>query len=235
MELRIEALSVQYGHVQAVNKVSLKVPDKGIVALIGANGAGKSTVLRAISRLVPTASGDIWIGDNRITKLPAYKVASMGLSHIPEGRALFYRMTVIENLLMGTYLERNGQVVEQALKQVFEYFPILGQRQKQRAGSMSGGEQQMLAIARALMSSPKILILDEPSLGLAPIVIQRIGNTIRDINSTGVGILLAEQNARLALSLAQYGYVMETGEVALEGTTEELMNKDEVRKAYLGI
>jgi branched-chain amino acid transport system ATP-binding protein len=234
--LRVENLIVNYGAINAIRGISINVPEKSIVTLIGANGAGKTTTLRAISCIVEAAEGSkITYDDKDITNLPPHKIVEMGLCQVPEGRLIFANLTVKENLDMGAYLRKDKQNFSKDLDFIFSIFPRLKERIKQPGGTLSGGEQQMLAISRALMSKPKMLLLDEPSLGIAPILVKTIFEKIVEINkSLGVTILLVEQNASLALSVANYGYVIETGSILLEGPSKELESNPEVRKAYLG-
>ncbi len=233
--LEVRDLHAYYGHVHALKGVSLSLAAGEIVALIGANGAGKSTTLRAISGLVRPRSGDILIAGRSTRDLPAHQIVYLGVSHAPEGRKIFSTLTVNENLNMGAYsLNSAKAVIETHRERVFQLFPRLAERRHQLAGTLSGGEQQMLAIGRALMSDPKILLLDEPSLGLAPLLVRAIFDTIREINATGVSILLVEQNARAALRLAHKGYVLETGRIVLAGPADQLLADARVRKAYLG-
>ena len=237
--LEIENLAVNYGGIEAVKSVSLTVPDNEIVTLIGANGAGKSTILRTIAGLVKPASGRIYYsGDNAgksaldITGLPPYKIVSLGITMAPEGRRVFPDLTVLENLKIGAYLRKDD--LSGDLDWVFGLFPRLKERSWQTAGTLSGGEQQMLAVGRALMSRPKLLMMDEPSLGLAPLIVKGIFEIIREINCQGVTILLIEQNANVALHVANTAYVLETGRLTLSGAGRELLNNEAVKKAYLG-
>lgn len=233
--LRIENLVVNYGAIRAIKGISLTVPDKSIITLIGANGAGKSTTLRCISCIVKAANGKIYYDDKDITNLPPYKIVDMGISQVPEGRLIFSNLTVKENLEMGAYRRKDKQDMVRDLELIFVMFPRLKERMKQPGGTLSGGEQQMLAISRAMMSKPKLLLMDEPSLGIAPILVKTIFEKILEINRTlGTTILLVEQNARIALSTANYGYVLETGNIILEGQAKELESNPQVRKAYLG-
>jgi branched-chain amino acid transport system ATP-binding protein len=233
--LEVRDVHTYYGHIHALKGISLSVAPGEIVALIGANGAGKSTTLRAISGLVRPRAGDILIRGQSIRELPAHKIVYLGVSHAPEGRKIFATLSVNENLNMGAYsLGRAKVAVEEHRRRVFQLFPRLEERRNQLAGTLSGGEQQMLAIGRALMSDPKILLLDEPSLGLAPLLVKAIFDTIRQINEAGVTILLVEQNARAALKLANKGYVLDTGSVVLAGPATALLTDERVRKAYLG-
>lgn len=234
--LKIENLVVNYGAINAIKGISIHVPEKSIVTLIGANGAGKTTTLRAVSSVVKAAEGSKVIYDGKdITNHQAHKVVEMGLCQVPEGRLIFANLTVKENLDMGAYLRKDKENFGKDLDFIFAIFPRLKERLKQPGGTLSGGEQQMLAISRALMSKPKMLLLDEPSLGIAPLLTKTIFEKIVEINkSLGVTILLVEQNANLALSIANYGYVLETGKIILEGPAKELESNPEVRKAYLG-
>ena len=232
--LKVENLSVHYGMIQAVRDVSFEVNEGEVVSLIGANGAGKTTILRTISGLVRPSAGKIEFVGSEIQKVPAQKIVAAGLSQVPEGRHVFPGLTVLENLEMGAFLKTNREENQTNLKKVFSRFPRLEERKNQDAATLSGGEQQMLAMGRALMSTPKLLLLDEPSMGLAPIFIQEIFDIIQDIQRQGTTVLLIEQNANKALSIADRGYVLETGKIVLSGTGQELLASDEVRKAYLG-
>ena len=233
--LEIEKLHVHYGAVHALKGVSLRVEDGEIVTLIGANGAGKSTLLRVVSGLAPASEGRVGFGGRRdLGRLPSHERVGLGIAHVPEGRAIFANLTVRENLEIGAYLRKDGAAVRRDLDQVLELFPVLGERRGQSAATLSGGEQQMLAIGRALMARPRLLLLDEPSLGLAPLVVQSIFKTIRKINAGGTTILLVEQNAHMALQVAGRGYVLQTGEMVLEGTGKELLEMERVRQFYLG-
>lgn len=232
--LEIKDLNVHFGVIHALKGISLTVSDGEIVTLIGANGAGKTTTLRTISGLKKPTSGAIVLNGTDITGTTAQERVKMGISQVPEGRRIFSEMTVLENLELGAYLRRDRASVAKDLKMVYEHFPILSDRKKQAGGTLSGGEQQMLAIGRALMSRPQILLLDEPSMGLAPILVQEIFSIIRDINKMGTTILLVEQNASMALQVANKAYVIETGSIVLSGTGAELMKSDDIKKAYLG-
>ena len=232
--LKVENLSVHYGMIQAVRNVSFEVNEGEVVSLIGANGAGKTTILRTISGLVRPSAGKIEFLGSEIQKTPAQKIVAAGISQVPEGRHVFPGLTVMENLEMGAFLKTNREENQANLKKVFTRFPRLEERKNQDAATLSGGEQQMLAMGRALMSTPKLLLLDEPSMGLAPIFIQEIFDIIQDIQKQGTTVLLIEQNANKALSIANRGYVLETGNIVLSGTGQELLASDEVRKAYLG-
>jgi branched-chain amino acid transport system ATP-binding protein len=233
--LELEQVETYYGKVQALKGISLKVEERDIVTLLGANGAGKTSTLRTISGLIHLAKGSIRFSGERIDKDSPDKIVKRGISHVPEGRDLFPDLTVDENLAMGAYTKKDRTEIQHTLKKVFASFPILDKRRKQHAGTLSGGEQQMLAIGRALMSNPRLILLDEPSLGLAPLLVQEIFKIIREINQEGTTILLVEQNANMALQVAQYGYVLETGEIALKDKTEQLLNNQHVRETYLGI
>ena len=230
----IRNLRVFYGKVEALKGISLEVDQGAIVTLIGANGAGKSTSLRTISGLVRPASGEIFFQGKRIDSLSPQDVVRGGIAHVPEGRRVFPFMTVRENLNMGAFRRKDKEEIKKNLEGVFEHFHILRERRRQRAGSLSGGEQQMLAIGRALMSQPTLLLLDEPSLGLAPLMVKEVGRIIGEINQRQVGIILVEQNAHMALRLARKGYVLETGSIALQGPASDLIDNEHVKKAYLG-
>ncbi len=232
--LRVEDINVYYGAIHAIKGISLDVPDGEIVALIGSNGAGKSTTLRTISGLMKPKTGKILYEGNDIVGVPAHKIVGMGLCQVPEGRHVFANMTVLENLELGAYLRKDKDGIAKDMQDVFEKFPRLLERKDQIAGTLSGGEQQMLAMGRALMSRPKLLLLDEPSMGLAPLLVKEIFNIIKEINAGGTTILLVEQNANMALSIADKAYVLETGRITLSGTAQELASSEEVRKAYLG-
>ncbi|TAA08487.1 ABC transporter ATP-binding protein [Streptococcus parasuis] len=232
--LKVENLSVHYGVIEAVKNVSFEVNEGEVVTLIGANGAGKTSILRTISGLVRPSSGTISFLGNEIQKVPARKIVADGLSQVPEGRHVFAGLTVMENLEMGAFLRNNREENQANLKKIFARFPRLEERKNQDAATLSGGEQQMLAMGRALMSQPKLLLLDEPSMGLAPIFIQEIFDIIQDIQKQGTTVLLIEQNAHKALAIADRGYVLETGKVVLSGTGKELLASEEVKKAYLG-
>ena len=232
--LKVENLSVHYGMFQAVRDVSFEVNEGEVVSLIGANGAGKTTILRTLSGLVRPSAGKIQFLGKEIQKMPAQKIVAGGLSQVPEGRHVFPGLTVMENLEMGAFLKKNREENQANLKKVFSRFPRLEERKNQDAATLSGGEQQMLAMGRALMSTPKLLLLDEPSMGLAPIFIQEIFDIIQDIQKQGTTVLLIEQNANKALAISDRGYVLETGKIVLSGTGKELAASDEVRKAYLG-
>jgi branched-chain amino acid transport system ATP-binding protein len=231
--LKVTDLNVYYGAIHAVKGVSLEVREGAIVTLIGANGAGKSTILQTVSGLLRPRTGSIAFLDETITTLPAHKRLKRGLAQVPEGRRLFLTMTVTENLERGAYTG-DPRVTAEDMDKVFALFPRLKERRKQIAGTLSGGEQQMLSMGRGLMSRPKLLMLDEPSMGLAPILVEQIFDTIQEMNRAGTTILLVEQNAQMALSVAEHAYVLETGQIVMEGPAQELADNDEVRKAYLG-
>ena len=232
--LKIDDLKVSYGGIQAVKGISFDVPEGAIVTLIGANGAGKSTTLRSIAGLVKPEFGRIHLQAEDITGLSPDKIVSKGITLVPEGRHVFPDLTVLENLKVGAYLRRDKDEIEHDLKWVYELFPRLQERSWQAAGTLSGGEQQMLAVGRALMSRPKLMMMDEPSLGLAPLVVKGIFDIIKEINRMGVTVLLIEQNANMALKIADVGYVLETGRITLSGSGQELLRNEQVKKAYLG-
>lgn len=232
--LKMENVTVSYGNVRALNSMTIEAPDEGVVTIIGANGAGKTTCLRAISGLAPVIEGDIRFEGQIITKMPAHQIVGVGIAHVPEGRRIFPEMTVEENLRTGAYLRKDKDAVEHDLETTYIRFPRLRERRTQLAETMSGGEQQMLAIGRALMSSPKLLLMDEPSMGLSPALVEEIAEIIRTISQSGVPVILVEQNADLALNLARYAYVFEGGRLALEGPAKELKGNKHVRAAYLG-
>ena len=232
--LQVTDLSVRYGAIEALRGVSLEVRAGEVVALIGANGAGKTTTLRAVSGMLRPAGGTIRLDGEDVTGLPSHKLVARRMAHAPEGRGIVLNLTVGENLDLGAWLRRDPAGVRGDLARAFALFPVLAERRRQVAGTLSGGEQQMLAVARALMSSPRLLLLDEPSLGLAPQVVERIFGVLREVNAAGVALLLVEQNAHKALQLAHRAYVLETGQVVMRGTGKELLASPEVRKAYLG-
>ncbi|MFF8033889.1 MULTISPECIES: ABC transporter ATP-binding protein [unclassified Streptomyces] len=232
--LEVEDLRVAYGKIEAVKGISFKVDAGEVVTLIGTNGAGKTTTLRTLSGLLQPVSGHIVFDGRPLRKIPAHKIVSLGLAHSPEGRHIFPRMTIEDNLRLGAYLRNDKDGIEKDIRRAYDLFPILGERSKQAAGTLSGGEQQMLAMGRALMSRPKLLMLDEPSMGLSPIMMQKIMATIAELKSQGTTILLIEQNAQAALSLADHAHVMEVGKIVLSGTGQDLLHDESVRKAYLG-
>jgi branched-chain amino acid transport system ATP-binding protein len=235
MLLEIRDLWVRYDLVEALRGISLSLDQNEIVTMLGANGAGKSTTLKTVSGLKVPTSGEVWFGGERIDGLPPHEIVRRGIAQVPEGRRIFPDMSVMDNLLMGTHLRRDSARIKRDLEDVFAHFPILQERKNQGGGSLSGGEQQMLAMARALMSSPKIILMDEPTLGLSPLMVREIRGITGTINKNGVSIILVEQNARMALSTAHRGYVLVTGRIMLEGDSQQLMNNDQVRKYYLGV
>ncbi|WP_294465110.1 ABC transporter ATP-binding protein [uncultured Anaerofustis sp.] len=234
MFFEIKDLNVHYGAIHALKNVSLRVNEGEIVTLIGSNGAGKTSTLRTISGLVPKSSGTIEFMDKPIENTKATDIVKMGISHVPEGRRIFSDMTVLENLEMGAYLRNDKEGIKEDILDIYNKFPRLKERKSQLAGTLSGGEQQMLAISRALMSKPKFLLLDEPSMGLAPVIVQDIFKLIKQINEEGTTIFLVEQNANMALSISNRAYILETGEVVMSGNASELLESDDVKKAYLG-
>ena len=232
--LEVKNLQVYYGVIQAIKKVSFKVEEGEIIALIGANGAGKTTIWHTGSGLISAKQGEVLYNGVDLQKIPAHKIVSLGLAHVPEGRRVFAQLSVYENLLLGAYTRSDKGEIEETLEQVFKRFPRLKERKSQMAGTLSGGEQQMLAMGRALMSKPKIILLDEPSMGLSPILVEEVFDIIKSINKSGTTVLLVEQNAKKALSIAHRAYVLETGNIVLEGDAKVLMNDESVKKAYLG-
>ncbi|MDN5323867.1 MAG: branched-chain amino acid transport system ATP-binding protein [Clostridia bacterium] len=232
--LKINNLHVYYGGIHAIKGISIEVPKNKIITLIGANGAGKSTTLRAICSLVPAHEGQIFFNGEDITKLKTTEIVKRGITLVPEGRRVFPDLTVVENLKLGAYLRKDKTSINEDIRYIYELFPRLKEREWQLAGTLSGGEQQMLAIGRAIMSRPKLLMMDEPSLGLAPLIVQDVFNIIKEIYKDGMTILLIEQNAVAALQIADYGYVLETGSIVLEGPGKELLDNEDVKKAYLG-
>lgn len=233
--LIVKDLHVYYGGIHAIKGISIEVADGAIVTLIGANGAGKSSTLRSIAGLIKQKSGNITFNDVDISKLPPEKIVESGIVLVPEGRKIFPNLTVMENLMLGAYLRKDDEGIKRDLEQVFDLFPRLKERSWQKGGTLSGGEQQMLALGRALMSDPKLIMMDEPSLGLAPILVKEVFDIIKKINAQGKTILLVEQNAFAALNLTHYAYVLEVGEIVLEGSGEELIRNPQVREAYLGV
>ena len=234
MLLEISDLDVHYGKAQAIKRVSMGVDEGKIITLIGANGAGKTTILRTISGLKKPTSGDIRFEGNSIVGLSLHEVVRLGIAHVPEGRRGFATMTVFENLQMGAYLRKDKRGIVEDLEKIYEHFPVLKARLGQPAGSLSGGEQQMLATTRALMTTPRLLLMDEPSMGLSPILVEEVGKIIQDINHDGISIILVEQNARMALNTAHYCYVLEVGNITMQGTGADLSSNEDVKKAYLG-
>ena len=235
MDLVVSDLKVNYQNVAALKGISFSVSAGAFITLIGSNGAGKTTTLRAISGLVRPSAGSVTLDDQRIDNIAADKLLSMGIAHVPEGRRIFKDLSVLENLLLGAFIYKDQHRINQDLDEVYQHFPVLKDRQNQQARTLSGGEQQMLSIGRALMSRPKILLLDEPSLGLAPLIVQEIGAILQEINKQGVTVILVEQNADLALKLVDYGYVLENGRITMDDKAEALSNNEHVQKAYLGI
>ena len=232
--LKVENIETYYGKVAALKNISFEVNEGQIVTLLGSNGVGKSTTLRTISGLISSSAGKITFCGEDITKMPSHEIVKRGLIHLPEGRHIFKDLTVTENLELGSYILKDNNERKQRMDKVFERFPILGQRRKQHGGTLSGGEQQMLAIGRGLMAAPKLLLLDEPSMGIAPLIVRDISRIIKSLNDDGTTILLVEQNAKMALGLADYGYVLDTGNIVLEGKGSDLKRDEKVVKAYLG-
>lgn len=232
--LEIKDLKVSYGMIQAIKGISFEVNKGEVIALIGANGAGKTTILHTITGLLNADSGSVTYEGKDITRMPGHKIVSMGIAHVPEGRRVFANMTVLQNLKLGAYTRKDKAEIAETLEMVYTRFPRLKERKNQLAGTLSGGEQQMLAMGRAMMSKPKLLMLDEPSMGLAPLLVEQIFEIIRELHKAGTTILLVEQNAQMALSVADRGYVLETGKIVTTGTGLELLNDDAVKKAYLG-
>ena len=232
--LTVEKLNVYYGMIHALKDVSFQVKEGEIVALIGANGAGKTTTLQTVSGMLPSKSGSIRFEDHDITRMPSHRIVQLGISHVPEGRRMFSALTVYENLRMGAYTRKNKSEIDATLSMVYERFPRLKERARQLAGTLSGGEQQMLAMGRALMSNPRLLLMDEPSMGLSPLLVSEIFDIIQQISKQGVTILLVEQNAKKALSIADRAYVLETGSIVMEDDAQALLNNEAIKKAYLG-
>jgi len=232
--ISLRGLQVHYGKAAAVKDVSVEVAEGSVTGIIGANGAGKSTIMRAVSGLAPLTRGEIWFGDKRIDRIEAYKRVESGIVLVPEGRRLFPQMSVLANIRMGAYLRKDKTAVKEEMDKVFERFPVLRIRRNQRAETLSGGEQQMLAIARALMAKPKVLLMDEPSWGLAPLVVEEVANIIADISKEGITVLLVEQNAGLTSKVTRYVYVLEVGRIVLEGNIKQVMADENVRRAFLG-
>ena len=232
--LEVKDLEVYYGVIQAIKGVSFQVNQGEVIALIGANGAGKTTILHTITGLLSPKRGSVMFEGKEITKVPAHKIVSMGMAHVPEGRRVFAELSVYENLKIGAYTRKDKKEIEESLANVYKRFPRLEERKNQMAGTLSGGEQQMLAMGRALMSKPKIILMDEPSMGLSPIMVNEIFDIIRAVSEGGTTVLLVEQNAKKALGIADRAYVLETGKIVLEGKAEELLENDSIKKAYLG-
>ena len=234
MLLRVKDITVHYGKAMAVDSISLEIAEGTVTSIIGANGAGKSSILKALSGLVPLTSGEIWFMDREIVRMAPFHIVNLGLVHIPEGRRLFPCLTVLSNLKLGASLRKDKVGIKKDMDEALEHFPILWERRNQKAGTLSGGEQQMLAIARALMARPKLLLMDEPSLGLAPIMVNELVPIIRNINESGVGVLLVEQNVPLALQVAKRAYALQVGKIVLEGDIDEFKGSEIVKRAYLG-
>lgn len=232
--LEVKDLEVYYGVIQAIKGISFEVKQGEVIALIGANGAGKTTTLQTITGMLQAKKGQIIYEGQDITKVPGHKIVAMGMAHVPEGRRVFSQLSVLENLKMGAYTQKDKKEVEKILQRVYQSFPRLEERKKQAAGTLSGGEQQMLAMGRALMSNPKIILMDEPSMGLSPIFVEEIFKIIKEISASGTTVLLVEQNAKKALSIADRAYVLETGNIVLSGNAQELMDNESIKKAYLG-
>lgn len=232
--LKVENLQVYYGMINAIKGISFEVNQGEVIALIGANGAGKTTILHTITGLISPKEGTIEFEGTNLTKIPAHQIISLGMAHVPEGRRVFQQLTVYENLELGAYILKDKQQIKKNLDYVYAHFPRLEERKNQIAGTLSGGEQQMLAMGRALMSNPKILLMDEPSMGLSPLLVNEIFKIIQEVSKDGTTVLLVEQNAKKALSIADRGYVLETGKIVLSGSAEELLNNEEIKKAYLG-
>ena len=232
--LEVKDLQVYYGMIQAIKGISFEVNQGEVIALIGANGAGKTTILHTVTGLIAPKKGSIIFEGQDISKIPAHKIVSLGMAHVPEGRRVFAQLTVLENLKLGAYTRKDKNEMEETLKMIYKRFPRLEERKNQIAGTLSGGEQQMLAMGRALMSHPKIILMDEPSMGLSPIFVEEVFKIIRDISAEGVTVLLVEQNAKKALNIADRAYVLETGNIILQGDAKKLMNDESVKKAYLG-
>lgn len=232
--LEVKNMEVYYGMIQAIKGISFEVNEGEVIALIGANGAGKTTILHTITGLLSPKSGSVIFEGKDITKVPAHKIVSLGMAHVPEGRRVFAELTVYENLKMGAYTRKDKDEIEQTLQMVYKRFPRLQERKNQLAGTLSGGEQQMLAMGRALMSHPKIIVMDEPSMGLSPILVNQIFDIIEEVSKSGTTVLLVEQNAKKALAIADRAYVLETGKIVLEGDAKKLMDDDSIKKAYLG-
>lgn len=232
--LEIKNLQVNYGMIQAIKDVDFHVEEGEVVALIGANGAGKTTILQTVSGLLTPVHGSIFFDGTDITKIPGHKIVSMGMAHVPEGRRVFANLSVLQNLKMGAFTRKDKKEIDDSLQYIFSHFPRLEERKKQLAGTLSGGEQQMLAMGRALMSNPRIILMDEPSMGLSPIFVNEIFDIIQTVSKSGTTVLLVEQNAKKALSIADRAYVLETGKIVMEGKASELLDNEDIKKAYLG-
>ena len=232
--LEVKNLEVNYGVIKAIKGISFEVNEGEVIALIGANGAGKTTILHTVTGLIPSKAGQIIFEGKDITKVPGYKLVGMGIAHVPEGRRVFSQLSVYQNLKMGAYTRSDKNEIEESLQMIYKRFPCLEERKNQLAGTLSGGEQQMLAMGRALMSKPRIMLMDEPSMGLSPIYVNEIFDIIKEVSAGGTTVLLVEQNAKKALSIADRAYVLETGKISLSGDADVLMNDDSVKKAYLG-
>lgn len=232
--LEVKDLEVYYGVIQAIQGISFHVDEGEVIALIGANGAGKTTTLQTVTGMLSAKAGSIRFEGTELTKIPGHKIVSMGMAHVPEGRRVFAQLSVLENLKLGAYTRKDKNEIEESLKRVYKSFPRLEERKNQLAGTLSGGEQQMLAMGRALMSKPRMILMDEPSMGLSPIFVEEIFNIIKEISEAGTTVLLVEQNAKKALSIADRAYVLETGNIVLEGDAKVLMNDESIKKAYLG-
>lgn len=232
--LEVKDLEVYYGMIQAIKGISFEVEEGEVIALIGANGAGKTTTLQTITGMLQAKKGSVIFEGTDITKIPGHKIVSMGMAHVPEGRRVFSQLSVLENLKLGAYTRKDKNEIEESLKRVYQSFPRLEERKNQTAGTLSGGEQQMLAMGRALMSNPRIVLMDEPSMGLSPVLVEEIFRIIRDISSSGTTVLLVEQNAKKALSIANRAYVLETGKIVLSGDAKDLLEDESIKKAYLG-
>lgn len=232
--LEVKNLEVYYGMIQAIKGISFEVNEGEVIALIGANGAGKTTTLQTISGMLKPTAGEILFEGTDIVKVPGHKIVSMGMAHVPEGRRVFAELSVYENLKMGAYTRKDKAEIAESFERVYKSFPRLKERKNQMAGTLSGGEQQMLAMGRALMSKPKLILMDEPSMGLSPIFVEEIFNIVREISASGTTVLIVEQNAKKALAIADRAYVLETGNIVLSGDAKEMMNNDEIKKAYLG-
>ncbi|MCQ2518921.1 MAG: ABC transporter ATP-binding protein [Lachnospiraceae bacterium] len=232
--LEVKDLHVHYGVIEAIKGIDFEVNAGEVIALIGANGAGKTTILHTVSGLITPSQGTVTFEGTDITKIPGHKIVSMGMAHVPEGRRVFQQLTVLQNLKMGAYTRKDKKEIEETLETVYKRFPRLAERKNQIAGTLSGGEQQMLAMGRALMSHPSIILMDEPSMGLSPIFVNEIFDIIKEVSASGTTVLLVEQNAKKALSIADRAYVLETGNIVLDGDAKELMNNDAIKKAYLG-